>query len=1031
MILKHFFSKKASSVIIGLTFLICLFGIFMGLKLPNALLPPIDRPEIELFMAWPGKSALEIEQTLIAPLEESLERINNLIELRADIGSGSAQMLLRFKSKTDMQQTYIDVLAGVNQVPTWPSEVPRPFIVNNADGTNTTLATAMLYAKNPASKDEVIKAFKKVVEPTLGKLDGISSLIPAGNPPQQRIDIEFNVQKLSDYSLELNKIIETLNNLSDGSGDTLILGNREYSLHFKGKMNSKELANLPIHHIGQHIIRLKDIAQIHKRLDSQWSYSSINGHYALYFMLQPSKGVNALATVKQVKQVIEALNQNQLKNLDMKLVLSRDDSKDIINAIEQVYMALLLGIFLSGLILYFFLKEIKKVSLIFISIPVCLALVLIAMNVFGFSLNVISLAGLALSVGLLLDAAIVVIDSILAYQKQGYQLNDAIVKGTLEVSSAIFSSTISSIIIFIPILLIDSTQSQLFEDLAFTISSALFASLIVALVILPAFCRYMLISQLKPKQKKKSQLSHILCFSARSKKVALIVLVTCIPLALFVSVFAMPDIDVLPDPKQRSINTFISFNEPLSPEAVESGIAQVMIQRIEQQKSNENAPKYDVTGMFCGDDYCLLYFYPKAGWDYNNFKTWVETHITQDLAGTDIFSQQGSLLRFALPNSRTTQLDVQGDELSILQDAGQHILNELKTVFPDANIRQSTPLENQSARVEFTPKYEQLVYYGMTTHTLNRQLLVLTQGVYLGRFFDLGDSYPLYLKAQDPSNINQLLNTEIYIPDFGLRPLSEIVSAELSLSPNALLRINKSATISIALTPPQNMTVGVFSKKVDSELKSILAKSEYQHLNMSFRGSVDELGIFIKSFLQMFAFSVLILLFLLWLSLNSWKLAFAVMLSMPLSFAGGMLFLQLLNLFVNQALDVITMIGFIILLGLVINNAILLATKFQTGINNNLSQYQAIFDAVESRKRPIYMSTATSIFGMLPLMLLPGEGAEIYRGLAAVIIGGMTFSAVLSLSFMAALLSLPIFSTSKVNQTSKNEQKTNGFLVSD
>jgi len=151
------------------------------------------------------------------------------------------------------------------------------------------------------------------------------------------------------------------------------------------------------------------------------------------------------------------------------------------------------------------------------------------------------------------------------------------------------------------------------------------------------------------------------------------------------------------------------------------------------------------------------------------------------------------------------------------------------------------------------------------------------------------------------------------------------------------------------------------------------------------------------------------------------------MLSMPLSFAGGMLFLQILNLFVPQALDVITMIGFIILLGLVINNAILLATKFQSGMNNNLSQYQAIFEAVDSRKKPIYMSTATSIFGMLPLMLLPGEGAEIYRGLAAAIIGGMTLSALLSLSFMAALLSMPMFKLA--NKTGSGIAEAKGLAV--
>jgi len=1028
MIINRLYSTKAASIIIGITLLTCLLGIVMGAKLPNALLPPIDRPEIQLFMAWPGKSALEIEQTLIAPLEESIERVNNLVQLRADVSHGSAQMLLTFKSKTDMQQTYIDVLAGVNQVSTWPSEVPRPFIVNNSDGVNATLATAMLYSEQPVPVDDMIKAFKKVVEPTLGNLDGISALIPAGNAPEQRINIEFNNQKLSDYSLPLNKVIQTLNNLSDGSGDVLVIGSKEYSLHFKGKMTTIELANLPIHAIGQHIVKLKDVAQIHKQLNSPWSYSSINGHYALYFMLQPSKGVNALATVKQVKQSIEALNLNQLDKLGMKLVLSRDDSKDITNAIEQVYMALLLGILLSGLVLFYFLKNIKIVSLIFISIPICLAMVMIAMNIFGFSLNVISLAGLALSVGLLLDAAIVVIDSILSQQRTGVGLNKAIIKGTKDVSSAIFSSTISSIIIFIPILLIDSTQSQLFEDLAFTISSALFASLIVALVILPACSRYMLRNNnFQLKQDDKSSLTDILCFSARSKKIALSFLIICIPVAIAASVLMMPNIDVLPDPKQRSINTFISLNEPLSPEAVEKGIAQTIVQRIAQQNELGSAPDYDVTGMFCRSNFCLLYFYPKQGWDYKEFKSWVETNITQELAGTEVFSQQGSLLRFALPNSRTTELDIQGDTLEVLQSAGKDILSQLKTTFPEANIRQSTPLENQSAKIEFTPKYEQLVYYGLTTQTLNNQLLALTQGVYLGRFFDLGQSYPLYLKGQELTDISQLLNTQIHIQGFGLRPLSEIVSAKLSLGPNELLRINRSATVSLSLSPPEGMTVGVFSEKVEQALSSILAQGEYAHLNISFRGSADELSLFITSFLEMFAFSVLILLFLLWLSLNSWKLAFAVMLSMPLSFAGGMLFLQILNLFVPQALDIITMIGFIILLGLVINNAILLATKFQSGMNNNLSQYQAISEAVNSRKKPIYMSTATSIFGMLPLMLLPGEGAEIYRGLAAAIIGGMTFSALLSLSFMAALLSMPMFNVA--NKVENNTRSMQGLNV--
>jgi len=1002
-------SKKYRSIVIVITLLATLLGVFMAFKLPNALLPAIDRPELVLIMSWPGKSTQEVEQNLVAPLEESLERVNNLIEQQSNITSSSARIQLKFKSNTDMKQSYIDVLAAVNQVSNWPSEVPKPTIINRSSGANATLATAMFYADGPATDDEIIKAFNNIVKPALMKVPGIATITPYGNSTDQRIDIEFDSRKLAEYSLSINQIMKLLNNLSDRSGDTLTLGLREYGLNFKGKMTEQQLATLPIHSVGNSIIRLSDIAQLHKRVASPWSFSAINGHRAFYFRLKPNKGVNALEAVDAIKQTFVQLNETDLRAIGMSLVLSRDDSKDIKNAIEQVYIALLLGIALSGIILFFFIKDFRVVLLIFISVPICLALVMIAMSMSGFSLNVISLAGLALSVGLLLDAAIVVVESVLAYKQMGYGLHDAINKGCREVRAAIFSSTFSSIVIFIPILMINSTESQLFEDLAFTISSALVASLLVALVVLPVFARYLIADSKAVENKKESKLVRYLCASAKTQSRAIICIIVGIPVAMLLTVLAIPDIDVLPDPKQRLMISIVSFNQPLSTSGVEQIIAQPILNRIELQKLNSDAPAYDVSGIACGDDYCYLYFNPVKGWDYPTFKTWVETHITQDIPGTQVFSRQGSLLSFAMPNSRTTQLDIQGDTLEQLQIAGKQIFKRLNQRFPQASIRQTTPLDNKSANIEFTPKYEQLLYYGLDAKTLNLQLSALTQGVYLGRSFYQGDSYPFYLKAQENKDLEQILATNIYTSDFGLIPISELVSTDLTLAPESLLRINKKPTVSLSLVPAAGMTTSVFMQQVTEEVATVLSSQKFNHLYTNYRGSADQLTVFIKSFLEMFAFSLVILVVLLWLSLSSWKLAIAVMLSMPLAFAGGMLSLQLLNLFTDQALDIITMIGFIILLGLVINNAILLINKYQMSLQQNMSQHQAIVLAVSSRKRPIYMSTATSIFGILPLMLLPGEGAEIYRGLAAVIIGGMTFSALFSLSFMAALLSMPVF----------------------
>ena len=185
-------SSKYNSVVVVLTLLVVILGTLMALKLPNALLPAIDKPEIMLLMGWSGKSTQEIEQSLIAPLEESLDRVNHLLEQQSNITGDSANMRLKFKAGTDMQQSYIDVLAAINQVSSWPSEVPRPRIINRSSGTNDTLATAMLYANESATTDEIVQAFNNVAKPALMNVEGVASITPFGNSPEQRIDIEFD-----------------------------------------------------------------------------------------------------------------------------------------------------------------------------------------------------------------------------------------------------------------------------------------------------------------------------------------------------------------------------------------------------------------------------------------------------------------------------------------------------------------------------------------------------------------------------------------------------------------------------------------------------------------------------------------------------------------------------------------------------------------------------------------------------------------------------------------------------------------------
>lgn len=1033
-------ANRFAPLILASTLIMIVAGIVSGIGLPNSLLPDISRPQIELFSRWSGKTASQIEQSLIAPLEQQLAGTSQMSEMRSEIRAGSASTVLTFQSDADMKQAYIDVLSASSQVPNWPSQVPKPFIEDYSNGAGATLASFFVYHrdKSISDPDALIDAYKFYVEPAFANIKGIAGAV-VGTPIDQRVDIEFDPRLLAKYSLNLTDIISKLSGFVDRSGGNLNFGAREYDLQFKGQLSLDQLAQVAIAVKDQHIIRVQDIATIETRLATDWGYFALEGKRALYFFVQPGKNINALETINQIKQTMADLNAGPLKASGVEVAISRDDSVAISNALLLVYGSLVLGIVLACAVLYYFLRHARSVALVFLSIPFCLAVVVLLMTLGGYSLNVISLAGMALSIGLILDAAIIVVETLNRVQgKRGEpEQEHNIAKAMQEVRVALFSSILSSIIVFLPMLFMDSAEGRLFQDLAFTISAALAASAVFALLVLPLLYRRFLASEkeessealeegalsnalsktqlprdinvdAKNSELKNTKVLRWLVYPIFNRRTANIILILAIPFAIAASLWMRPPVDVLPDPKQNILSGFVSFEDPLSVETIEREYARVMVARVEQQLQQRDDLGIRTHGMFCFPTGCQIYFYTDGTMEFSELKNWLAKTITHDLVGTQVFSRQGGLLRFAMPNSRVSQLDIKGADLASLQLAGRNLLKYLKKQYPEARIEEETPLNDRATRIEFTPKQDQLIHLGLTPEELNRHLLALSGGVYLGDFYTGSNTLPFYFKAKDPEYMDELLDTEIFVSGHGLIPLRQLTEATIKLAPESIFRVNRELAASLSVTPPVGQAMGEFVDQLRPDISAYMDE-HYPDLHLSYRGSADKLAEFLQEFIQIFLAALLILAILMYLSLKSWKLAAAVLLSMPLAIFGGMLNLKLLNLFVPQNLDIITMIGFIILMGLVINNAILLASQFQQGLHQGLAQNDAILKAISTRKRAIYMSTGTSILGMLPLMISPASSAEIYRGLAAVICGGMIFSALFSISFMAALLSLPMF----------------------
>ncbi len=1015
--------EKYSSAIIACAFLLVILGGIAGFKLPNSLLPTIDRPQISLVTSWPGKTASEIEQALVAPLEQELSGLGYLKELQTTVSNGSAGTTMTFHSNANMEQVYIDVLSRISQVPNWPAQVAIPRVFNYSNGAGATLASFFLYSDREASEADLIQAYKSHVQPAFAKIPGIESLLAPTTPIEQRVDIEFDPAKLAQHSITIEQVLVRLNDMVDRSGGTLKVGSQEYGLHFKGQVPLADMQDMPISSSGPQILRLGDIASVRTRLVSDWNYFALEGKRSFYFYIQPAKNINVLETIDRIKQVTGELNDGALSKLGMKVAISRDDSRGIRNSLMLVYGNLLAGVLLACAVLYWFLRDLRVVFLIFISIPVCLAPVILAMYAGGRSMNVISLAGMALSIGLLVDAAIIVIDNIQRLRHEGLSLLPSIRQGTYEVAGALVSSTISSIIVFVPILAMQSTAGQLFKDLAFTISSSLLVSILFALVLLPILARYVLKGGAeKPGTGAPEKTSRALnaaiklsLLPATRKPLAYAGVILGVPIAILITYLAMPPIDVLPNPKQPMVSTSINFEAPMAADVVEREIAKVILDKIEREAGPHKA-SIVTHGIMCYPMMCNLYFYMQGDWNFDDFKAWVEGKIVNDMVGTRISTNQGGLLQFAMPNSRVSQLDLKGAELPVLQRVGADLLEHLRSKFPKAQIEEGTALTNRATRIEFEPNQDQLIHVGLSVREFNRQLVALTDGIYLGNFYTGTSTLPFYFKAKDPLHLEQLLSTEIMVPNYGLIPLRDLTVAKMALAPESILRVNREVSISLNLTPPEDMAVGDFVAQVGDSVDGFMKNVGDDRLHVQFRGSANELKIFLGEFLQIFIGALIALAILMWFTLKSGRLAMAVLLSIPLSLAGGMLSLKLLNLFVPQNLDVITMIGFVMLMGLVVNNTILMVSHFQVAMNKGLGQLEAIRDAVSLRIRPIIMTTVICIFANLPLVLSPGDSAAIYRGLAAVNTGGMIFSALFVFAFMSALLSLPLF---KLRKTSR------------
>ncbi len=1002
-------SADNPAALLAAAVLLFVLGIVGIASLPIQMLPNLEYPEININTSWRNAAPQEVEASIVEPQEMVLRQVPGVVEMSSNVRAGNGNINLRFDVGTDLQQGMLDVLNALNRAQQAPPGADEPSI--QVGGWDFPVATLLVHPKIAVPGTEVTE-FQRVieaeVEPALLKVDGVQR-VDLRSQRDGLVLIEFDPYRAAALGVQVTDIANTVTRAVNTTGGLASVGRRQYTVRFLGGFDLDELGDLIVARPNNQAIRLSEIAEITTELYPRGGFMYRTGFPAYYISVQGKYGANTVAILDDINVTIDELNAGPLAAEDLQIVLSFDASVHIRRAIALVNGNLVLGVFLALGVLWWFLRGWRATRMSATTIPFSLLSSLLVLSLLGRSLNVVSLAGLAFAVGLVLDAAIIVQENIVRLRQDGMPPDKAAREGPSQVAGALFASTITSVAIFLPILFMKGLEGQLFADLALTLAVAVTTSLIAAITILPVASNYFSSDQMTADRLAEfwdRMTSKIVALtSTPQRRTKWIVGLLLVP-ALLTYLLA-PKLDFLPQANSDGVEVYFSMPEGIPLSTIENELILKVIDRLQPYVDGDASPGIRGYNLYSwGSSATGIYIYPNDPREAPELIEKLRDEILVGLPGARPFVSRASLLNIGISGGRNIDIDLQGPELKALMDAakvGQDAMNER---FSDWSVRALPGVTLSKPELQLIPDDLRITQAGLDRGAVADAVRAFTGGLNAGRYFDGNESVDMLIWSGAWDTPEDLAGVPIYTPLSGIQVIGELARIERTVGPTQLRRVNGQRTVTLQVLPPPDMTIEDALNTIRAEIGPILREALPDDAEIFYRGTADQLDAAVTDMSKNFVLAVLILALIMAAMFRSVTDSLTVLLVMPLAIVGGVIGLRVLNLFTYQSLELLTMIGFIILLGLVVNNAILLVHQTRAAERDGLNRADAVAQAIRIRARPIFMSTLTSICGMLPLMLVPGAGSAIYRGLATVIVGGMSVSAVFTLLLLPSILRL-------------------------
>jgi len=1001
---------------------VMVFGLFSLSRLSVDQYPEIEIPQISVITMYPGANAADIETNITRVLEDNLNTVNNLKKLTSKSQDNVSMITVEFEYGSDLNEGANEIRDVVSRVQSMlPDEVDYPTIFKFS----TSMMPIMMLA---VTAEESYPALSKILDDklvnVLNRVDGVGAVSVIG-APEREVQVNVDPTKLDAYGLTVEQLgqIIAAENVNIPSG-TIDIGNNTFNVKADGEFDlSDELRRVVVSNAGGRTVMLTDVAEIRDTLEKATMDERVNGQRGVRVMFQKQSGANTVNIVHEIQRRLPAIEQSMPRDVKMELIF--EGSQEITNAIDSLSETVLYAFLFVVLVVMIFLGRWRATLIICMTIPVSLICSFIYLFATGSTLNIISLSSLSIAIGMVVDDAIVVLENITTHIERGSSPKEAAIYATNEVWLSVIATTLVVVAVFMPLTMVPGMAGILFRELGWIVSIVVCVSTTAAITLTPMMSAYLLRREggmhdyrglgviYKPVDRALAWLdtayARSLGWVVRHRRISVFTMMGLFVLSL--GLITQVPTEFFPPSDNSRIAATVRLEQNLSVEytariarQIDSILyAEFPEVRLVSASAGANSSDNAFAAMQTTGSHII---------NYNIRLAEVETRDRSIYTISDLLrrkldripeireytvtpgGQMGNM-----SGSSTVDIKVFGHDMELTNAIATDLRDRMAQLEGTRDVR----LSREDLRPEYNVVFDRdrLSYYGMNSATASQAVRNRIDGLVASKYREDGDEYDIVVRYAEPfrTRVEDIENITLYNAQGRPVKLREVGRVQEEFAAPEIQRENRQRVITVE----SSLGAGVALGDVVAEAQRLI--DDYplpDGVDLELGGTVEDQGDAFSDLGMLFVLIILLVYIVMATQFESLKFPFIIMFTIPFACTGVFLALWM----TSTPLSLIALIGAIMLVGIVTKNGIVMVDYMNLLIERGAEVSEAVVAGGKSRLRPVLMTSFTTILGMLPLAIGTGAGSETWQPMGIAVIGGLTFSTILTLFIVPALYSI-------------------------